>query len=266
MRTWLQLVKGSLMPEASDNITVGAEPTAVPSPSTVPEQRMSTIFWTVALIVLVAAVVLALIPQACSLGEGQWLTEKPIPGALAFLDDLERQPIDSLPRDVFGYETLALQEVPNTPQAAEALYASWNMQIASHTPVRTYARVEAFPSSSAASARLSELMEQYPSSRRTLLLGGVTPAEAGFTPSTDAGISAWTRGQFVVSVRAFFDSPVPHNAEAILEDVGLYVAMAVEHFQRTGEQGVAARETLQEITDVPEIDEGIGPPPELDAQ
>lgn len=230
----------------------------------IPERGVSHILWFLALLILVAAIVLSLLPKGCGVSDGEWFTEETVPGALAFLDALERQPVESLPRDIFMYETIALQPVPNQPQAAEAIYLPWDMDVALATPVRAYSHVEAFSSQAQAQARVADIIEEYPGSRRTELLGGgVTPAEVGVTANLDAWIAVWVRGQFCVYVRVFYDRPVPKDgrAERVLEEQGLYVSNAVDLYQRTGQQGVAARETLEKAGLAPDVPEGIGPPP-----
>ena len=253
------------MADPGESAITGSAAVADSEADGVPERRVSHILWFVALLVLVAALVLALLPNGCSVSEGEWFTEETVPGALAFLDSLERQPVDSLPRDVFTYETIALQTVPNRPQSAEAIYVPYDMDVALATPVRVYSHVEAFASQAQAQGRVTEVLEQYPGSRRTEVLGGgVTPAEVGVTTNLDAWVAAWVRGQFCVYVRVSYDRPVPKDgrAERVLEEQGLYLSNAVDLYQRTGQQGVAARETLEKAGLAPEVPEGIGPPPE----
>jgi hypothetical protein len=252
---------------ASDSLQLDQSGYPAPDRNRVPERRTSNLLWIIALLILIAAVVLALMPGGCSVGEGEFFSEEVVPGGLAYLADLEKQPVESLPSNVFNYETIALQEMPGMPQAAEAVYKPWDMDIALATPVRIYSNVEAFPSGAQAEARKGELLEGYPVDQRDELLGGVTPAKIGLTSQTDAWIGCWTRGQFCVYVKVFFDRPVPADgsAKSILDPQGMYLSRLIDLYQRTGQQGVAARETLEEAGLAPELSTGTIAP-ELGSQ
>jgi len=258
----------TLVNGASDSLQVDQSGYPVPDRTRVPERRTSNILWLLALIVLCAAILLALLPGGCSVGGEGFFREEVVPGAFAFLADLEKQPIESLPSDVFNYETIALQEIPTMPQAAEAVYKPWDMDISLATPVRIYANVEAFPSSAQAEARKTELLEGYPADRRDELLGGVTPAKVGMTNQMDAWIASWTHGQFCVYVKVFFDRPVPADgsAKSVLEPQGMYLSRLIDLYQRTGQQGVAARDTLEKAGLAPELSTGPMMAPELGGQ
>jgi hypothetical protein len=253
---------------ASDSLQVDQSGYPLPDRSRVPERRTSNLLWIAALLILIAGVALALLPGGCSLGEGEFFSEEAVPGGLAFLADLETQPVESLPTDVFNYETIALQEMPGMPQAAEAVYKPWDMDIALATPVRVYSNVEAFPSGAQAEARKGELLGGYPADQRDELLGGVTPAKIGLTSNTDAWIGCWTRGQFCVYVKVFFDRPVPADgsAKSILDPQGMYLSRLIDLYQRTGQQGVAARDTLEKAGLALDLSTGMMVAPELGSQ
>lgn len=243
----------------SDNPAAGPADVPADRHERVPERPLSRALWAMATLLLIAGVALALLPEGFSLTQGAGLfTETVDPRALAYLDDLERQPIDSLPDNVMEYEVIALQAVPGVPQAAEAVYVPGDMKVSLATPIRLYANVEAFPTAAQAQGRASEILREHPASRRTELLGGVTPAEIGMTDTQSAWIAVWTRGQFCVYLKAFYDRPVPADGSAkeILDTHGLYVAHVVETFQRTGQKGAGAREMLEKAGLAPGVPAG----------
>lgn len=69
-------------------------------------------------------------------------------------------------------------------------------------------------------------------------------------------IVAWSHGQFCVFTKGVFDRVPPRDgtAERRLSSQGVYVAHAVELFQRTGQQGAGARETIQKLGIAPSIE------------
>jgi hypothetical protein len=221
----------------------------------VPERPFARALWAVGVLLALAAVVLGVLPEGATFAElramvtGEEPTGANDPRALSYLEDLERQPVDSLPGRIMEFETTVLQTVPATPQAAEAMYMPVDMKLTIETPVRIYTNVEAFPDAAAAATRAAELMDEYPVARRSELLGGVTLAEVGMKADDSALIVAWTRGQFCIFTKAVFDRVPPNDgsAERRLSSQGVYIAHAVELFQRTGEQGAGAREMIQKL-------------------
>jgi hypothetical protein len=84
-----------------------------------------------------------------------------------------------------------------------------------------------------------------------VLLGGVVPATIGLTADNSAWIATWTSGQCVVTVKSFFDSPVPYDdPQGRLERPGLHIARSADLFQRTGQDGAQALATLQQEGDL----------------
>ena len=236
-----------LAPNAMPASPPGKEP---PDRGLLLERPVARVLWILALALSIIAVILAVLAAGRDVNprdRAATSTEVPIPGAVINLDDLERKPVDSLPSQVSAYEAITLQEVPSIPQAAEAVYVSFSVKTATHHPVRSYARVEAFSSSGTARAALDELISRYPAARRTEMLSGITVVEVGFTSDSGARIAAWTRGQFLVYVKTFFDRTTPViEPQQILEAESVYLVSAVEMFQRTGLEGPKALAELRD--------------------
>lgn len=242
------------------SVTAGAVPES--RRDRVPERVLARVLWACATLLILAAVVFGVLPEGTTLADLRAMVtgEEPMgvndPRALSYLEDLERQPVDTLPGRIMEFETTVLQPVPARPQAAEAMYMPVDMKLTIETPVRVYANVEAFPDAASAAARVTELMEEYPVGRRSELLGGVTVGEVGMKADDSALIVAWSHGQFCVFTKGVFDRVPPRDgtAERRLSSQGVYVAHAVELFQRTGQQGAGARETIQKLGIAPSIE------------
>lgn len=228
---------------AADELDAGQ-----PADERIPERSAYRVLGFVALLLMLAALLLVILADTPgrdhSGGAGD--TDSAEGGGYAFIETLERQPIDSLPTSIGSFETMGLQQVPGDPAAAEAIYASMDLDKQVQRPVGTYARVQAFPSSSEADARVQELLVPYTLSRETVVLGGVTLATSGRTEDRAAWLMAWRWGQYAVSVRTFYQDRTPAQETTFLEDQGIYVAQRVELYQRTGIQGPAARGQLSE--------------------
>ncbi len=231
------------MPQATAHPDVDAPGRA----ERVPERTAFRALILAALLILAAALALALLPRGCAELRG---IEDPLPGAPAFLGDLERQPRQLLPSSVTMFETLTHQEVPGTPHAAEAVYLTYDMTVQAHRPTTSYARVEAFPSRQDAEARVTEIMADYPVEQQRTLLGTATPATVGYSADEGTWIAAWTSGQFAIYLKVFFDGPLPEDKGTVLSDQGMHLSRAVDLYQRTGTQGVGALEILQREGDV----------------
>ncbi len=221
---------------------------SAPVDQRVPERAVSSGLWLLAVLLVGLALWLALTPRGCSLARtGEWTAQTPVTTDLSFLKDLERKPVDSLPDQVASYETIAVQPVPNTPQAAEAVYVTLDMDTMLATPFRLYANVEAFPSAAEAKNSMAEEVKKYPADRAKELFGGATEVETGLSAAKDAWIATWTYGQYGILVRAAYDRHPPADGSAgqVLKLHGLYVARVVEYFQRTGQDGIQARVALE---------------------
>ena len=229
-----------------------------------PERIAFRVLVTLAVVVTAVALLLSLLPRGCADAVREVVDDRP--GVPGFLGDLDTQPQDLLPSSVTMYETVTRQQVPGMPHVAEAIYLTYDMAIQVHRPTTSYARVEAFASQQEAASRIDELMAEYPVDQRRVALGTVTPATTGYAPDEGAWMAAWTRGQFLVRVRVFFDGPVPVDKGTILHDQGMHIARAVDLYQRTGSQGVGALETLQQEGDVfvPDPESDLGPLPEVE--
>jgi len=153
--------------------------------------------------------------------------------------ELDKPPIELLPESVIAYETLARHGVPGrTRVAAEALYATLNMELDVQVPVSLYARVEGFATTAEARTRLESLMAPQTVRAEDLMVNGVTPAKSGFTADESAWYVAWVRGAYLVYVKSSFKDLAPFEKRDFLRNVARPVIEAIDVFQRTGRQGI----------------------------
>jgi hypothetical protein len=151
---------------------------------------------------------------------------------------LPRDAVSLLPSSVLGYETMARQPVPGSGgTAAEAVFATLSMSLELSAPIGVYARTEATASSDDASRRASEIIAGFPSqAKRFVIPGGLTAADSGYSRDRGSWVVVWTRGPYVIEVKAFFKDTIPANPKDFLSLQGEPVIEAIDRFLRTGKQ------------------------------
>jgi len=211
----------------------------------VPERRYAGIAWAVAVGAVAVALIVNWIASPVvvggSLNAGAGTSGADgLPGATAVLN-LPTQPSKMLPSQVVAYEVIESHAVPGSNgSAAEAIYQTYNMNLTIQVAITNYAHVEGFATSADAQAALSQLMAKYPLNQSTRLVGPVQPARTGYSNDQGGYVVAWAKGRYVTFVKTFFADHIPAQKRDFLQAQGEPVVLAVEEFERTGQQGAAA--------------------------
>ncbi|MBA4370404.1 MAG: hypothetical protein C0418_02360 [Coriobacteriaceae bacterium] len=219
--------------------------TSVPTGSPVrtaalPERRVAVVLGTLALVALVVAVALnVLLGDVVRPGAGALAGDGALIGTGTVSFDVPTPPVEMLPANVIGYETITRQGVPGEQEvAAEAMYVTLSMETEIQVPIGSYARAQAFPSALEAQAEVDRVMAGFPLRAEDLVLNGVTPAVAGYAPDEGAWTVAWTRGTYAIYVKTLFRDKIPAQKKDFLRRIGTTVVEAVDTYQRTGKQGL----------------------------
>jgi hypothetical protein len=147
--------------------------------------------------------------------------------------------VEMLPGDVIAFETIARHEVPGAgPRAAEAVYATLNMNVEIVCPISLYARVELFNSSADAASALESRMTSFPL-RPEQLQVGTHVAQAAYSADEGAWAVGWLEGQSYTFVKAAFKNTIPADKRDFLRDLGRPLTQEIEKYQRTGEEGLS---------------------------
>lgn len=154
--------------------------------------------------------------------------------------ELDKPAIALLPKDIVSYETIAVHAVPGQGnRAAEAIYATLNMNLDVMVPISIYARVDGYETSDSARRKADELLTRFPKKRSSLVLGnGQAVAETGYTENEGAWVAVWTIDSYTVYVKSAFKDKIPVEKRKFLENLAKPVIEAVYKFQRTGKQGI----------------------------
>lgn len=147
--------------------------------------------------------------------------------------------LSMLTPSVLAYETVARHPVPGQgDKVAEGIYNTLNMDVEVQVPMSVYVRVEAMTDSQEAASRIAELMSQYTVSRTKTLVGGVTPADTGYTADEGSFGMGWVKDNHAVFVKGSFREKIPKERSKFLLNLTKPVADATDVYQRTGRAGL----------------------------
>jgi len=151
--------------------------------------------------------------------------------------DPETSAVDMLPSSVIAYETIARHPVPGAgDRAAEALYATLNMNLEIMRPISLYARVELFNTAAEAASALEDQLAPYKVRASQVQIGSKV-ASTGYSDDEGTWAVGWAEGQSYTFVKASFKDVIPAQKRTFLHDLGRPLAEGIDKYQRTGEQG-----------------------------
>jgi hypothetical protein len=239
---------------ALDGNVAGATAPTDEDLSAAPERNVFRVVATIAVMVVIAALLLnwmlyTRVPPAVSEDEALRFAERYDP---ASLPELDKPALDTLTPHVLSYETVARHAIPgHGSRAAEAIYATLNINLEVQVAMNTYVRSEGFESAVRAQQRVDEQMTPYSVEVETFMLNDTTPARSGYLEDRSAWAVGWVYENYAILAKTTFKNTPPAQKRQFLRNVGTPVVTETDKYQRTGKSGLdrARPQTAPEPTE-----------------